>query len=127
VGGAIVPEVDGTSTSDRLDLLDLAAKYAYLSDAADLAGVMALFTENAVFDARSIGGAVASGAAQIRDHFTSAKRPINHHLTGAWLSAGDGNSATAHVRLLLLYRTRAVTVDYAWRLARRGEPRVAYC
>ena len=123
------------SVDDRLEILDLAARYNHAVDSGDHEGVAALFTEDGVIEATATGPiagrpAIAHYIAsrpdgwQRRRHFNS-----NAIIEGV---PGDGDAARLGMSLLVLSRRDSVEprlygrceddlrrVDGAWRFSRR--------
>lgn len=120
------------SVIDRLEILELAARYNLAVDTGDSEGVAALFTEDGLIDATASG--------QIEGHTAIARyiatRPKGwerrRHFNSNPLIRGDGDNATLTLYLLVLGRRETVTprlvgryedqlrrVDGEWRFVQR--------
>ena len=120
------------SVIDRLEILELAARYNLAVDTGDSEGVATLFTEDGLIDATASG--------QIKGHTAIARyiatRPKGwerrRHFNSNPLIRGDGDNATLTLYLLVLGRRETVTprlvgryedqlrrVDGEWRFVQR--------
>ena len=119
------------STDDRLEILELAARYSHAVDHGDAEAYAGTFTDDGVFAAG--GGEPVTGRAALAQTVTA--RPsdfVMRHFTSNPVIEGDGDSATMQLyievkvlgdqpRTLLLgrYRDQLRRVGGAWRFARR--------
>ena len=120
------------SVDDRLEILDLAARYNHAVDTGDSEGVAALFTADGVIDAAATGP--IEGRAAIAHYIAS--RPEGwerrRHFNANPIVEGDGEAARLALYLLVLGRRETVEprlvgryedelrrVDGAWRFTRR--------
>jgi uncharacterized protein (TIGR02246 family) len=126
------------STEDRLDIIDIIARYAECVDSGDADGYAALFTADGVVEhsAGSVSGReeirawVADLAAQDR----VGKNSRLKHVMGLPVVEGDGDRATARtyvtiprhmdtgeivIRLSGVYRDECVKQDGTWLFAKR--------
>ena len=111
------------------EIRDLLARYALALDAHDIAGGLAMFTENAEFVAY---GRTYSGRAGIGAMFDEAPRGL--HLLGATSIEIDNDTATARSQVLFVndselrpghYEDELVRRDGRWLIHRRQFHRAA--
>ena len=129
------------TAQDRLDVMDLIARYAVCLDKGDVDGVVDVFTPDAVWDhinGPSIGHEVIrKRIGFIMDNHKVGKDPaLLRHFVGLPQISGDGESCVArtyviifdyeseektHIRVPLVgsYEDQCVKVDGQWRIARR--------
>ena len=85
------------SAEDKMEILDLLARYSRAIDRGDAEGWAATFTEDGFFEALGTpSGGVARGPAELRDFIMRrdpAGRPVRHW-AGNVVIEGDGDSAT---------------------------------
>jgi hypothetical protein len=69
--------------ADRLEIRDLTARYAYYVDTFQTDKIMALWTDDAIFDESRVGTGLHKHAAGIRAFFESVKQTVTHqaHIT----------------------------------------------
>jgi ketosteroid isomerase-like protein len=112
--------------TDKLEIHELAARYADLCDRGDWPAVVALYTENGVFDAKDTYGRVATGHDDLLDFYRSFPVAIAHHPTSVH-STIDGERATARMKMLVLFRAGLFSVNYTWQLrVVAGEWKIAH-
>lgn len=123
------------SVDDRLEILDLAARYNHAVDSGDHEGVAALFTENGAIEATATG--TIAGRAAIADYIGSRpdgwqrRRHLNNNAIIEGVP-GDGDAARLEMSLLVVSRRETVQprlygryedelrrVDGEWRFRRR--------
>lgn len=70
----------------------LANRYGHVVDNRDLDTLSEIFTDDAVFDASKVGGAVHRGLPAIREFFSlgSDVHPPSHHTTNVYVHERDG-------------------------------------
>jgi len=118
------------------DIRRLTFEYARAVDGQDLEGVVALFTEDALWDARGFGMPEMKGRDDIRAFYTSIFENVAHcaHLTLNHLVEVDGDTATGHVYIHALavardgtrsesigyYDDTYVRTDSGWRFSSRA-------
>jgi ketosteroid isomerase-like protein len=119
------------SVADRLDILDLVARYNHAIDSGDAAAWAATFTPDGVFE--TARGATTGTAALTEFAATFHSRMANaRHWNTNHVVEGDGDQATHRCYLQLLrtgeqagiistgrYEDRLRRVDGAWRFAQR--------
>ena len=104
----------------KIEIHELAARYADLCDQGDWPGVVALYTPDGVFDAQSTYGRVATGHDDLLDFYKSFPLAVAHHPTSLH-STIDGESATVRMKMLVLFPRGIFSVNYDWRLRRAGD------
>jgi uncharacterized protein (TIGR02246 family) len=126
------------SAEDRLDVMDLVARYAECVDSGDAAGYAALFTPDGVVEhsAGTVEGreAIESWVAALAQENRVGKASRLKHIMGLPVVRGDGDKATARtyvtiprhmesgqiqIRLAGTYHDECVKVDGAWLFAKR--------
>jgi ketosteroid isomerase-like protein len=111
---------------DKLEIHELAARYADLCDQADWDAVVALYTDDGVFDAQDTYGRVATGHDDLLDFYKSFPVAIAHHPTSLY-STIDGDTATTRMKMLVLFKAGTFSVNYTWQLrAIGGEWKIAH-
>jgi ketosteroid isomerase-like protein len=105
----------------KIAVLDLAAEYAIGCDRQDWAAVVELFTADAVFDAEAVYQRTMRGPAELRAFFESAPLAAGHHPTNVLTTVHGPDSATAIMKMLVLFRSGIFSVDYEWQLVMVGE------
>jgi ketosteroid isomerase-like protein len=102
---------------DKLEIHELAARYADLCDQGDWEAVVALYTDDGVFDAQDTYGRMATGPDELLDFYKSFPVAIAHHPTSLH-STVDGDTATARMKMLVMFKPGLFSVNYTWRLRR---------
>ena len=100
---------------DKLEIHELAARYADLCDRADWDAVVDLYTADGVFDAQDVYGRVATGHDDLLDFYKSFPTAIAHHPTSLY-STIDGDRATARMKMLVFFGSGGFSVNYDWEL-----------
>ena len=98
--------------ADRLAIFELTGRYADRADQRDWEGLTGLFTPTAVFDGGTVYGQVYEGTEAIRGFYESAPLATAHHPTGVFTTFTDEHSARTRIKMLVLFRKVAFTVDY---------------
>ena len=110
----------------KIEIHELAAKYADLCDQADWDAVVALYTADGVFDAEATYGRIATGHDDLLDFYKSFPVAIAHHPTSLH-STIDGDTATTRMKMLVLFKAGTFSVNYTWQLrAVDGEWNIAH-
>jgi len=130
---------DRLSADDRLDIIELHARYSWAYDCSDPEEAAATFTEDAVIDA--FGAEAARGRAGIADLirtlYGSERGDLDwQHHNGHFIFDGNGDACTVYnywsllkgnaatveysVRSFGYYRSECVKVDGEWLIARRS-------
>jgi hypothetical protein len=99
----------------KLEIHELAARYADLCDQAAWEAVVALYTEDGVFDAQDTYGRVATGHDDLLDFYKSFPIAIAHHPTSLH-STIAGDTATTRMKMLVLFPRGLFSVNYDWQL-----------
>lgn len=126
------------STQDRLDVMDLVARYAECVDSGDAAGYAGLFAADGVVEhsAGSVSGreAIHDWVATLAKEDRVGKNSRLKHIMGLPVIRGDGEKATARtyvtiprhldsgeivIRLAGTYFDDCVKVDGTWLFAKR--------
>lgn len=129
-------ETGSLSTQDRLDILELFARYAWCFDTADVDGFLDCFAPDAIYDLPR--GRRYVGRDQIRTYIEPAtQNPVmagRQHHVGEVIMEGDGSRAVVRaycwgsqhsgddalsVAFLGRYADVCVKVDGRWRFAER--------
>lgn len=117
----------------------LASDYCWYADHRDVDGIVSLFSEGAVFDARAVGLTEVTGLEALRDFFQSLLplHEYSQHMLGNHRIDLDGNSARGTCYYLMqgairnagpisaagYYEDAYVRTAEGWRIAsRRGVP-----
>jgi hypothetical protein len=101
----------------KLDIQELAAKYAYYCDKTSWDQVLDLYTEDGVFDAETVYGRVYSGRAELRGFYENAPSAVAHHPTSQFTDVRDDATASSTFKMIVLFHRQAFSVDYEWELA----------
>lgn len=104
-------------TIGRLAIHDLVGRYADHCDQRNWAGVVDLFTPDAVFDARTVYGRTMTGSAELLDFFENAPDAVAHHPTSHWSEFDGPDRAAVRMKMLVIFRSGVFSVDYAWQVA----------
>lgn len=122
--------------ADRVEILDLIARYSAVVDSRDWDGMPALFTDDAVLDFTATGG-ICGGVAEHQEFNAKVLTGFasTQHVMGLPVVTVDGDTATArsicfnpmvvdeqHVFFVgLWYDDRFVRTDRGWRFAARTQ------
>ncbi|MGE0227838.1 MAG: nuclear transport factor 2 family protein [Dehalococcoidia bacterium] len=120
------------SATDRLDILDLAARYSHATDHGDGEALAATFTEDGVFDGP--GGSRQGRAAHVEaTNALGASGMVLRHFISNAVIEGDGDAATMQLyvevknlgdlttpMLIGRYHDELRRVDGRWLFARRS-------
>jgi ketosteroid isomerase-like protein len=122
------------TTQDRLEILELAARYSHATDHGDAEALADTFTEDGVFEVAGMGEPRKGRAAHLAA--TSAPRPpglVMRHFTSNPVIEGDGDTATMKLYvevknlgaggqplLLGCYHDELRREHGAWKFARRN-------
>jgi hypothetical protein len=126
---------------DVLDIQRLASDYCWCADHRNVEGIVALFTEDACFDARPMGLSLIQGHVALRDFFGTLlpMHEYSHHLCGNFRIDIQQDTACGTCHYLMLGAIREegaisaagyfddtyVRTPDGWRIAsRRGAPLV---
>jgi len=110
--------MENSILSAKVDIQELAARYCDGCDRQEWEKVIALFDENAEFDASSVYGQIMQGHAEIMRFMQSAPACLGHHVTGLYSTIASESAARARFRMLTLFKNSTFTVDYDWELTR---------
>lgn len=123
--------VAALSVRDRLEIHQLAIRYANAIDAADLDGLASVFTADARFVMVGFGEepTVANGWPEIRQMMDAARHPVAHHVVNVEIVAVDRDEVRLHSVIAGTgrrgrvgsadYDDRLVRTDGSWRIAQR--------
>jgi ketosteroid isomerase-like protein len=109
------------SLSSKIEIQELAARYADHCDHHAWQSVVDLFTADAVFDADAVYGRIMTGPAEILAFFEEAPAAVAHHPTSIHSSVEGPDTANARMKMLVLFKRNVFSVDYEWQLARVDE------
>jgi ketosteroid isomerase-like protein len=101
----------------KVDIQELAAKYAYYCDQPGWDRVVDLYAEDGVFDASTVYGQVYSGTAQLRGFYENAPTAVAHHPTSQFTDVREDGTATSIMKMIVLFHRQAFSIDYQWELA----------
>jgi hypothetical protein len=105
----------------KLDIQELAARYAYCCDHANWDQVVDLYTEDGVFDASTVYGKVYRGRTELLGFYENAPSAVAHHPTSQFTEVRDTATATTMMKMIVLFRRQAFSIDYQWELARADD------
>ena len=118
------------SAEDRLEILELAARYNHAFDSMDAEGWANVFTPDAVFDV--IGALQVSGHDALVEFGRAQQTGVTRHFVSNAVIQGDADTATMQLyvelktlgeqpstTLLGRYEDELRRIDGAWRFARR--------
>ncbi len=110
------------SVEDRMELHEIAAHYGDLIDARDWAGLAAVFTADAVFDATDLGMPLLNGLDAIRKYMDeSANHPLGHHITNIYVESA-GEEVILRSRIIAAgHRGRVSSASYRDRVRKTPE------
>jgi ketosteroid isomerase-like protein len=103
----------------KIDISELVAKYGHYCDHPGWDDVLALFTDDAVFDASTVYGKVMTGPAELRQFYETAPEAIAHHPTSQFTEVHYDGTASTHLKMIVLFHRQAFSVDYDWELVQR--------
>jgi ketosteroid isomerase-like protein len=129
-------QLSETSMSERIhravnyaEITELFARYATYIDTRDWEALDQVFTDDATFDATSVGYPLLEGLDHIRRHMQNDARHPAAHLILNVMTEIDGDRATARSRLAALqhdgrlftgeYQDQLTYTDAGWRVRRR--------
>ena len=104
--------------ADKLVVAEMGARYCDACDRQDWDTAVGLFSEDAQLDATAVYGKAFTGHAEIREFFESAPACLGHHATGFFSDIASASEATAHLKMLTLFKRNTFTVDYDWDLVK---------
>jgi SnoaL-like domain len=103
----------------KLDISELAAKYGHNCDHPGWDGILAMFTDDAVFDAATVYGSVMTGKAELRKFYENAPDAVAHHPTSQFTEVHDDGTAKTSIKMLVLFHRQVFSVDYDWDLVQQ--------
>lgn len=101
----------------KLDIQELAARYADFCDRAAWDQVVDMYTADGVFDASTVYGQVYSGRAELLGFYENAPSAVAHHPTSQFTEVRDDGTATTRMKMIVLFHRQAFSIDYLWELA----------
>jgi ketosteroid isomerase-like protein len=105
----------------KLDIQELAAKYADYCDHAGWNQVVDLYTEDGVFDASTVYGKVYTGRTELLGFYEGAPSAVAHHPTSQFTDVRDDGTATSKIKMIVLFRRQAFSIDYEWELVQADD------
>lgn len=103
----------------KIDISEMAARYAHAADHPGWDGIYALFAEDAVFDASAVYDRVMSGMPELRDFFENAPDAVAHHPTSQFTQVHEDGTAQSMIKMLVFFHRTVFSVDYEWQLRRQ--------
>ena len=101
----------------KLDIQELAAKYAFYCDKTSWDQVLDLYTEDGVFDAETVYGQIYRGKVELRGFYENAPSAVAHHPTSQFTDVRGDGTASSTFKMIVLFHRQAFSVDYDWDLA----------
>jgi ketosteroid isomerase-like protein len=117
-GGDTMQEIERLTA--KLDIQEMAAKYAHYCDHASWDQVVDLYTDDGVFDASTVYGKVYRGRAELLDFYENAPSAVAHHPTSQFTDVRDDATASTSMKMIVLFHRQAFSIDYQWELAQAG-------
>jgi hypothetical protein len=105
----------------KLDIQELAAKYAAYCDHANWDQVVDLYTDDGVFDASTVYGQVYRGRTELLAFYENAPSAVAHHPTSQFTEMRDDATATTSMKMIVLFKRQAFSIDYEWELAQADD------
>jgi hypothetical protein len=109
------------SLATKIEIHELAARYADHCDHHAWSSVVDLFTEDAVFDAETVYGETWTGPVELMSFYEKAPVAVAHHPTSIYSSIEGPDKATAKMKMIVMFTKSIISVDYDWQLARVDE------
>jgi ketosteroid isomerase-like protein len=101
----------------KLEIQELAAKYAHYCDNGGWDQVLDMYTEDGVFDASTVYGQVYTGQAELRGFYENAPSAVAHHPTSQYTEVRDDGTATSSMKMIVLFARQVFSINYDWELA----------
>jgi hypothetical protein len=105
----------------KLDIQELAAKYAYYCDHKGWDQVVDLYTQDGVFDASTVYGQIYRGQAELRGFYENAPSAVAHHPTSQFTEVHGDGTAMSSMKMIVLFARQVFSIDYDWELAHADE------
>jgi 3-phenylpropionate/cinnamic acid dioxygenase small subunit len=94
---------------DRLELHELPGRYGDAIDDRDWPRLARIFTDDATFDLRDLGGPKLSGLAEIQRYMDEeAQHPQTHLMTNIYVDEAPGGGAKLYFRIVALRKGQSV-------------------
>jgi ketosteroid isomerase-like protein len=103
--------------SARVEIQEVAARYADGCDHRDWEAVGALFTDDGVFDARAVYGQEVKGRAALAAFLGGLPAAAAHHPTSLYTTFTGPDRAVTRMKMLVFFRSATFSVDYQWDMA----------
>jgi hypothetical protein len=104
------------SVEERLEIVELAAKYGTLIDDRNWEGLADVFTEDAIYEI--VGQLQLAGLGALRTYMANARHPIAHHVTNVIIEI-DAEGVRMRSKVVgTLPKAGAGSADYSDRLRR---------
>ena len=100
----------------KIDISELAARYGHYCDHPGWDDILALFTDDAVFDASTVYGSVMTGQAELRQFYENSPHAVAHHPTSQFTDVHDDGTARTSIKMIVLFHRQAFSIDYDWDL-----------
>jgi hypothetical protein len=110
-----------TELSSRVEIQELAARYADGCDHHDWEAVAGLFAEDGVFDAKAVYGREVQGRAALAEFLGGLPAAAAHHPTSLYTTFTGAERAATRMKMLVFFRSATFSVDYQWDMTQTGE------
>ena len=107
--------------SARVEIQEVAARYADGCDHREWEAVAALFTEDGVFDAKAVYGREVQGRAELAPFLGGLPAAAAHHPTSLYTTFSGEDHAVTRMKMLVFFRSATFSVDYQWDMAHTAE------
>ena len=107
--------------SARVEIEELAARYADGCDHRDWESVAALFTEDGAFDAKAVYGQEVQGRPALAKFLGELPAAAAHHPTSLYTDFTAEDRAATRMKMLVFFRSATFSVDYRWDMANTSE------
>jgi hypothetical protein len=95
--------------ADRLELHELPGRYGDAIDDRDWPRLARIFTDDATFDLRDLGGPKLAGLAEIQRYMDEeAQHPQTHLMTNVYVDEGQAGTAKLYFRIVALRKGQSV-------------------
>jgi uncharacterized protein (TIGR02246 family) len=107
--------------SARVEIQEVAARYADGCDHRDWEAVAALFAEDGVFDAKAVYGREVQGRTALAEFLGALPAAAAHHPTSLYTTFTGPDLATTRMKMLVFFRSATFSVDYQWDMTQTSE------
>jgi hypothetical protein len=115
--------------ADRLDIMELLARYGNIIDDREFSRTGEVFTADARYDVDSLSLGVHRGVEAIVEFWIRGRHPLAHHVTNIEISAGTDGATLVYSKVIApddkgrcrsySYRDVVVPTGEGWRIADR--------